>query len=144
MLDRAREAIGDRVRYVVGDLTDALPAGPWDAVVSALAVHHLANPDKAALFKRVHAALRPGGIFVNAEQVAGPTPWLDALYRQRHERAARALGADDGEWAGALERMKHDRCASVERHLEWLREAGFADADCLFKNHRFAVIVARR
>jgi tRNA (cmo5U34)-methyltransferase len=40
--------------------------------------------------------------------------------------------------------MAHDRCASVERHLEWLREAGFPDADCLFKDHRFAVIVARR
>jgi tRNA (cmo5U34)-methyltransferase len=76
--------------------------------------------------------------------VAGPTPWLDTVYRERHERAARALGADDAEWAGALERMAHDRCASVERHLEWLREAGFADADCLFKDHRFAVIVARR
>jgi tRNA (cmo5U34)-methyltransferase len=40
--------------------------------------------------------------------------------------------------------MAHDQCASVEQHLEWLREAGFADADCLFKDHRFAVIFARR
>ena len=144
MLDRARELFGDRARYVVADLTDALPAGPWDAVVSALAIHHLDDAAKAALFARVHAALRDGGVFVNAEQVAGPTAWLDAVYRERHERAARALGTDDAEWAGALERMAHDRCASVERHLEWLREAGFADADCLFKDHRFAVIVARR
>jgi tRNA (cmo5U34)-methyltransferase len=144
MLERARQALGDRARYLVGDLTDPLPAGPWDAVVSALAIHHLPDTDKARLFARVHGELRDGGIFVNAEQVAGPTPWLDRVYREHHERAARALGADDAEWAGALERMQHDRCASVERHLGWLREAGFADADCLFKDHRFAVIVARR
>jgi tRNA (cmo5U34)-methyltransferase len=144
MLEHAREALGDRARYVVGDLNDQLPAGPWDAVVSALAIHHLSDEAKARLFVRVHDELRDGGIFVNAELVAGPTPWLDAVYRERHERAARALGADDAEWAGALERMRHDRCASVERHLEWLREAGFGDADCLFKDHRFAVVVARR
>ena len=144
MLDRARATFGDRVGYVVGDLTDPLPHGPWDAVVSALAIHHLHDGEKAALFARIHDGLRDGGVFVNAEQVAGPTPLLDAVYRERHERAARALGADDAEWAGALERMAHDRCASVERHLDWLGEAGFADADCLFKDHRFAVIVARR
>jgi tRNA (cmo5U34)-methyltransferase len=143
MLERARQALGEGARYLVADLADPLPAGPWDAVISALAIHHTADADKAALFERVHAALRDGGIFVNAEQVAGPTPWLDAVYRERHERAARALGTDDAEWAASLERMAHDQCASVEQHLEWLREAGFADADCLFKDHRFAVIVAR-
>ena len=144
MLDQARAALGDRARYVEGDLGAPLPDGPWDAVVSALAIHHLDDDGKAALFARVHGALRDGGVFVNAEQVAGPTPWLDQLYRERHERAARALGATDEEWAASLQRMAHDRCASVEQHLEWLREAGFADADCLFKDHRFAVIVARR
>ena len=144
MLDRARAALGDRARYVEGDLGGPLPDGPWDAVVSALAIHHLDDAGKAALFTRVHDALRDGGVFVNAEQVAGPSPWLDQLYRERHERAARELGATDEEWADSLERMAHDRCASVEQHLEWLREAGFADADCLFKDHRFAVIVARR
>jgi tRNA (cmo5U34)-methyltransferase len=40
--------------------------------------------------------------------------------------------------------MHFDRWATVESQLAWLREAGFADADCLFKDHRFAVLVARR
>jgi tRNA (cmo5U34)-methyltransferase len=144
MLEQARAALGDRARYVTGDLNGPLPAGPWDAVVSALAIHHLADSDKAALFARVHEALVPGGIFVNAEQVAGPTAWLTGVYERHHERAARALGATDEEWAGALERMRHDRCSSVEQQLGWLREAGFGDADCLFQDHRFAVLVARR
>jgi tRNA (cmo5U34)-methyltransferase len=144
MLEQARAALGDRARYVTGDLNGPLPDGPWDAVVSALAIHHLADEEKAALFARVHEALVPGGIFVNAEQVAGPTPWLNGVYARHHEQAARALGATDEEWAGALERMRHDRCASVEQQIGWLREAGFADADCLFQDHRFAVLVARR
>jgi tRNA (cmo5U34)-methyltransferase len=144
MLEQARAALGDRAQYVVGDLAGPLPTGPWDAIVSALAIHHIADADKAGLYARAHEALRDGGIFVNAEQVAGPTPWLEELYERRQEQQARALGATDEEWAGALERMAHDDCATVEQQLGWLREAGFRDADCLFKDHRFAVLVARR
>jgi tRNA (cmo5U34)-methyltransferase len=145
MLDRARAALGeDRTTYLVADLADPLPAGPWDAVVSALAIHHLEDAGKRDLFARVHAALRPGGVFVNAEQVLGPTPRLDALYMEWHEARARAAGSDDAEWASAVERMRHDRSATVENQLTWLCDAGFAAVDCVFKDHRFAVIVALR
>ena len=146
MLAQARERLGfERVEFVEADLADPLPAGgPWDAVVSALAIHHLSDPDKRTLFRRVHTALAPGGAFVNAEQVAAPTPELQRHYEAWHEAQARAAGSDDAEWRGALERMRHDRCATVEEHLAWLGEAGFADADCLFKDRRFAVLVGYR
>jgi tRNA (cmo5U34)-methyltransferase len=143
MLAQARTRLGDSPRYVVADLGDQLPDGPWDAVVSALAIHHLDDPGKRALFARVREALAAGGVFVNAEQVAGESPWLDAVYVERHERAARALGATDAEWAAATQRMSHDVCATVDDQLAWLREAGFADAGCLWRDGRFAVLVAR-
>jgi tRNA (cmo5U34)-methyltransferase len=143
MLEQARARLGDGARYVVADLADPLPEGLWDAVVSALAIHHLDDPGKRALFARVRAALAAGGVFVNAEQVLGETPSLDTVYVERHERAARALGATDAEWAAAAQRMSHDRCATVEDQLAWLREAGFADAGCSWRDGRFAVLVAR-
>jgi tRNA (cmo5U34)-methyltransferase len=144
MLDQARAALGERFGYVVADLDAPLPAGPWDAVVSALAIHHLDDAGKRRLFARVHEALAPGGVFVNAEQVAGATPLLEAAFEAWHERRSRELGATDDEWAASLERRAHDRCAPVDAQLAWLREAGFADADCLFRDRRFAVLVARR
>jgi tRNA (cmo5U34)-methyltransferase len=145
MLEEARTALGDeRTAYVVADLDDPLPAGPWDAVVSALAIHHLEDDAKRRLFARVHAALRPGGVFVNAEQVLGPTERFTRLYADWHESSARAAGSDDAEWSAAEARMSHDRCATVEDQLTWLRAAGFTDADCLFRDHRFAVLVAVR
>ena len=112
--------------------------------MSALAVHHLPDDGKAALFARAHDAVGQGGLFVNADQVAGPTELFDDLYARWHESSSRALGASDDDWDGAVERMAHDRTSDVESQLTWLREAGFADADCLFKDHRFAVMVARR
>jgi tRNA (cmo5U34)-methyltransferase len=132
------------VEIHVADLADPLPPGGFDAVVSALAIHHLDDDGKRALFARVRDALPPGGVFVNAEQVAGPHPCFDRLYHAWHEASARAAGTDDAEWASYLERKRHDRPADAEHQLRWLREAGFDAADCLFKDHRFAVLVARR
>jgi tRNA (cmo5U34)-methyltransferase len=145
MLEQARATLGDRAAaYVTADLTDPLPPGPWTAVVSALAIHHLDDAAKRALLQAVHAELAPGGVFVNAEQVAGPTAFFDDRYRAWHEAQARAAGSTAEEWAAAVDRMRLDRWASVEHQLAWLRDAGFADADCLFKDHRFAVLAARR
>ena len=144
MLDEARRGLGNRGQYVEADLTDPLPHGPWDAVVSALAIHHLDNTAKRILFKRVHAGLVPGGAFVNAEHVGAPTPLFQDLYAAWHQRRATAAGSTPEEWRAALQRMRFDHYASVEDQLTWLRDAGFADADCLFKDHSFAVLVARR
>jgi tRNA (cmo5U34)-methyltransferase len=145
MLARARELLGDAgVSYLTADLLDPLPAGLWDAIVSALAIHHLSDEHKRDLFARIRASLRPGGVFVNAEQVSGPSTRLTALYERWHEQQARSAGSDDAEWQAAVERMSHDRLAGVEDQLAWLRDAGFSDVDCLFKQYRFAVIVAIR
>lgn len=142
MLDRARELLGERAAYRTGDLLDPLPGGGWDAVVSALAIHHLEVRDVAVLVERVHAALRPGGVFVDAEQVTGPSPAFAGHYDAWHEAASRRGGASDAVWAAAAERKRMDRCTDVETLLAVLREAGFAEADCLFKDRCFAVIVA--
>jgi tRNA (cmo5U34)-methyltransferase len=65
MLGAARQRLaGAALELRVANLTDPLPAGPFDLVVSALAIHHLEGPDKAALFGRIAGALRRGGRFV--------------------------------------------------------------------------------
>jgi tRNA (cmo5U34)-methyltransferase len=143
MLAEAQERLGGRVVGVhVQDMAEGLPDGPFDAVISALAIHHLEDDDKRVLFGRVYDVLRPGGVFVNAEQVAGPTPELAERYRVIWERMCRELGASDVEIADSKERRRHDRCADVESQLAWLRECGFTTADCIYKLWEEAVIVA--
>lgn len=145
MLDQARKRLGDLVSAVhVADMTGPLPAGPFDAVVSALAIHHLDDQAKRALFTRVHDGLAPGGVFVNAEQVAAPSVALAGMYADMWVRDCRALGATETELDGAHERMRHDRCSDVESHLRWLRDAGFATVDCVYKSGRFAVMAGFR
>jgi tRNA (cmo5U34)-methyltransferase len=133
-----------RFRFVVGDLAAAaLPAGQ-DVVVSALAIHHLEDAAKCALFARIHAALLPGGVFVNAEQVLGETPEIEDAYQRDWLTRARASGVPEVDLDAAIDRMRADRAVTLEQQLAWLRAAGFADVGCAFRDQRFAVYFGRR
>jgi tRNA (cmo5U34)-methyltransferase len=141
MLERARLRLGDAgVEYAACDYGSLPIEGEWDAIVSALSIHHLTDKGKQDLFKRAYRALAAGGVFVNAEQVAGPTAELTERYHRQWIAQIRERGATDQEIADAEYRMQADICASVEDQLAWMREAGFADADCWLKEGRFAVM----
>jgi tRNA (cmo5U34)-methyltransferase len=143
MLSEAQELLGERVNAVhVQDMAAGLPAGRFDAVVSALAIHHLVDADKEALYRRVFAALRPGGVFVNAEQCAGPTPEMTRFNVEWWVSECLAAGATQGEIDDAFDRRTHDRCTDVETQLGWLRAIGFTQVDCLYKRGERAVLIA--
>lgn len=141
MLVRARQRFAGDKRFVlrVADLATADFVEPFDVAISALAIHHVSDPRKADLFRRVYQRLRAGGTFVHAEQVLGATPGSEGRNRDAWLHQARAAGASDADLTMAIERMRADRPATLEDQLRWLREAGFRDVDCYFKDHMFAV-----
>lgn len=121
MLARARERFaGDAgTEFRLHDLREPLPRlDSFDAVVSGLAIHHLEDERKRALFAEIRSLLAPGGVFANLDLVTAPTPEL-------HERFRREIGRPEDDPA--------DRLADLADQLDWLRAAGFADADCHFK-----------
>lgn len=127
------------VDYRTADYADGDLGGPYDAVVSALSIHHLEHPAKQALFRRIFTVLAPGGRFVNADQAEGPTPALAKLYDETWVRQVRANGVGDAEFAAARQRQTFDRMAPLADQLRWLTEAGFTDVDCTYKNWSFVV-----
>jgi tRNA (cmo5U34)-methyltransferase len=140
MLQRAAERLERwHPEIVVHALTEELPPGPFDAVVSALAIHHLSDGEKRHLYARILNVLSPGGIFINAEQVAGRSDRLQRLFESTHLDAARKLGSSDAEINSAIARMSYDRCATVADQIAWLEQAGYEDSDCFFRSFRFAV-----
>ena len=108
-------------RVVIADLTDPLPEGPFDVVVSALAVHHLDGSEKRALFARVHERLLAGGVFAMADVVVPDDP-ADAFT---------PLTPDYD---------KPDRFVDL---VQWLTAAGF-ETDAREQSADLAVFVARR
>jgi trans-aconitate methyltransferase len=130
MLARAAERFGgdSLVDLRSHDLSHSLgDAGPADAVVSGLAIHHLPDERKRELFGEVHALLAPGGVFANLDLVSAASPRL-------HERFRREIGRTEDD--------PSDRLADLSGQMGWLREAGFGEVDCHFKWLELALVVA--
>lgn len=146
MLDVARERFSghqEQFCFMVADYRTLREEGSYDLVISALSIHHLADSEKRALFARVHAALRTGGIFLNIDQIRGATPALQELYCDTWLAKVRAAGAAEEEvQAGVNRRLAFDREATLLDQLGWLEEAGFADADCVYKNYLMGLFYA--
>jgi len=143
MLTIARQrlkSIGKRVRFVTADFASATQSQSYDVVVSALAIHHLPDSGKRHLFGDVFKYLSPGGAFINADQVAGDTPANDRHAREQWMKRAGELKITQRDLAAALERMKQDLPATVGQQLVWMREAGFVDVACSYRNLIFAVL----
>ena len=99
-------------------LEDPLPDGPFDLVVSCLAVHHLDGEGKRDLFRRI---ARVSDTFVLGDVVVPEHP-EDAVI--------------EIDWV-------EDLPSSVPEQLGWLDEAGF-DAEASYVRPDLAVFVARR
>jgi tRNA (cmo5U34)-methyltransferase len=146
MLELARSRLGDdsNITYQLADyVMEPLPERLC-TIISSLSIHHLDDSDKRTVFNRSYQSLLPRGVFINAEQVAGPTPELDDRYKAIWLEQVRAAGATEQQITDSLYRQREDRCASVEDQVAWMRIAGFVDADCWFKDNRFAVFAGTK
>ena len=141
---------GARVRVCHADLADASwrrsVDGSFDAASSAVAIHHLTDERKRALYREVYELLRPGGVFLNNDLVATPPAFkarfeeLNLLTIQEQDRIKRG-GARPLEEIRAEMRVQlqaagsqhHSQIAALGDQLAWLREAGFTSVDCYWK-----------
>jgi tRNA (cmo5U34)-methyltransferase len=105
----------------VAKLEDALPDGPFDLVVSCLAIHHLESDGKRDLFGRIDAVLSEEGRFVLADVIVPEDP-ADAV-------TPLTPGFD-----------MPDR---LDDQLRWLGDAGF-DAETTWVRGDLAVVRAER
>jgi tRNA (cmo5U34)-methyltransferase len=142
---RQRFAGNGNITYVTADYSTSGLPGTYDMVISALSIHHLPHDEKKALYGRVFAALKPGGVFVNADQVLAESPWLEEQYRQYWD-AFLAKGALPDE---ELELIRNRRDTfdlnwHLDGQLSWLRECGFSDVDVIYKNRMFVVFMGRK
>lgn len=143
MLAQARERLaplGDALQVIEGDLLGAMPDGPFDVIASGLAIHHLDPADQARTYLDARQRLAPGGVFINAEQLAGPSAALETHYVERELVHARAAGFTAEAEEQARVRWSVDRHVPLETQLQWMNEAGFDAVDCVMKSWRFAVL----
>ncbi|HEY0448118.1 class I SAM-dependent methyltransferase [Actinophytocola sp.] len=160
---------GPRVKLIEADLCyPSWPdrtglAGPWDAAVSSTALHWLDPDSLAALYRTLAERLRPGGVFVNADQMGLGASTLDAIAGAVREARTARVGTDRNEdWAEWWQALREDaeltplldgrdhstshteNDLTVHQQAALLRAAGFAEAGPVWQFGDDHVLVAVR
>lgn len=143
ILGMARRRLGARATFRTGSFLKA-PLPACDAVVASFALHHVrTRAAKSRLYRRIRAALRPGGLLLSVDC----QPALDARIRR----------AQFNEWLGHLHRhygaakakaiftswSHEDVYQPLDAELALLRSAGFR-VEVLWRRGAFAVIRGAR
>jgi ubiquinone/menaquinone biosynthesis C-methylase UbiE len=162
MLAEARERLapfGEQCSMVTADLglaswvSEAGANGPFDAIVSGFAIHHLTDERKRALYEEIFALLREGAFFINVEHVSSPSAWLteafddtliDSFYAYQQSLGSGKSRDDVASEYVHRPDKEENILASVEEQCGWLREIGYQDVDCYFKLFELAVFGGRK
>jgi tRNA (cmo5U34)-methyltransferase len=143
ILALAKRRLGERAAFITGSFLRA-PLPSCDAVVASFALHHVrTRAAKASLYRRVRAALRPGGIFLSVDS----NPATDTAVRR----------AQFDDWIGHLRQTysasrakaiftswsREDVYVPLDAEMALLQWAGFR-VEVLWRRGAFAVVRAAR
>lgn len=146
-----------RYEIVMQDLThlwDArLPERDYSIAFSVQVIHNVADAHKRETFAFIEHVLAPGGLFLLLDRIRVSTPGLFSSYLSMWDHLDRERGVDP-----ALNRRegatfeqhelsvstRGDQPATLEEHLRWLPEAGFAEVACLHLHGNRALFAARK
>jgi len=143
-ISKKRFAGIDRVQHKVLDYTRELPEGNFDAIISALSIHHLEDAQKEELFKRIYNKLPAGGVLANYDQFCAGTANMNKWFDLYWEQQLLASGLTERDIELWKERRKLDKECSVEAQMVMLYRCNFSEIKCLYSYHKFSVIVAIR
>jgi tRNA (cmo5U34)-methyltransferase len=147
MLGEARRRLaefGDRVAFREGSFYDPLPAA--DAVVASLALHHVHDLEqKVDVYRVIHAALEPGGAFLNLDAAASEGARLRALALDGWIAHMGEHGIPEAEARGHITAWAdEDRYFPLDSELGALRRAGFSEVECPWRLGLQAIFCALR
>jgi len=136
----------DRVELVAGRLEDGWE-GRYDAIVSALAIHHLEDREKWGLFRRVHRSLSSGGYFGDGDDHLPEDPLFDSRYAQiaaAEVEGQAARGAFRSPQVAWHEHERFDHPCTLAAEVAALGRAGFAHVGVPWRYFGQAVVWAYR
>jgi tRNA (cmo5U34)-methyltransferase len=137
------EKNAQQFQYTVRDFRKIQGAQEYDLIISSLSIHHLEDEEKRKLFGRIYTLLRKGGIFLNVDQIRGGTDYLRELYWNHWLTQVRRAGFSEERIQESIgRRIPYDRDALLGDQLHWLKDVGFGNVDCVYKNFFVCVFLA--
>lgn len=133
----------DQFEYVIDDYRDLPDDKHYNLVVSSLSIHHLPHQDKISLFQQIMRILDENGLFINIDQICAETDYLQKLYWNHWINQIRGANAPEDQIQESIKRRQdYDIDATMSEQLDWLKQAGFSNVDCIYKNFFVGVFIA--
>lgn len=147
MLDRAAALTSESHPQIAWRCADIRDVEIDDASIVAMnfTLQFLPTSDRLPLLRRIMDGLRPGGILILSEKIAGDDARSDSLLTDMHHAFKRANGYSNMEIArkrSALENVLVPE--TLDTHRQRLRQAGFERSDLWFQCFNFVSLVASK
>lgn len=143
MIEIAKNKLSDyeTIEYVVDDFTQMQIDTEYDAVISSLALHHIASDEeKEAMYGDIHDALKIGGVFYNADVIKASNKYNEQLYNRIALEEMKENGVTDEEiLEHKSKRDANDIPITLHKHIKMLENTGFQEIDVIWKHYSNAV-----
>jgi tRNA (cmo5U34)-methyltransferase len=148
MIDVASERFASlpiKFKYIIGDYRNLNILSSFDLVISSLSIHHLLDIEKQLLFKKIFSILSEKGIFINIDQIRAENEYLqDTYWRLWLSHVRNRESSEDRIQESIKRRKKYDHDALLSEQICWLKDAGFLNVDCVFKNYFLGLFFASK
>lgn len=136
---------GEQFSYITADYRSGIPDDSFDLIISSLSIHHLDDNEKQELFKNIFSHLKIGGVFINVDQIKGPSRHFQELYWNTWLSKVRESGAGEEQIQDSIaRRTAFDQDATLADQVQWLYDAGFEKVDCVYHHYFIGVFYAEK
>jgi tRNA (cmo5U34)-methyltransferase len=114
------------------------PVGPYDAVVTSLALHHLAtDSDKFRMHRKIYRALAKGGMFLNADITVSPQKPIQNFYLKKWADFIGKTYTQKDIHKNYRRYQREDRPSVLLKELLGLERIGFRRVEIFWKYYNF-------
>ena len=136
----------NNIKYYCNDFRDLDSNIPnCDLVLSSISIHHINDNEKKSLFKRLHEKLTANGVFCYSDQFSS---FENEIYRKnisQWKNESMQNGSSQAEWEMWMKHQdNHDYHTPLGEQTKWLKEAGFRNAECVWRHLLWSVLIAMR
>ncbi|MFT4146523.1 MAG: class I SAM-dependent methyltransferase [Mobilitalea sp.] len=139
MLDKLKEKHMDKsIQLICGNYFD-IPFGNenYDCTISFQTLHHFSHDLKINLYKKIHQALTPNGVYIECDYMVEKQEDEDLHYSENN-RIRKELGLLDNEF------YHYDTPCTISNQVSMLKSAGFIDIANVFRVENTTILVARK
>jgi tRNA (cmo5U34)-methyltransferase len=119
----------------------------FNLIISLLTFHYFDHEQKKIVYKKTYDLLKKNGLFINVDRVISKSDSINKVFYDRMsffwDKATKTWIEEKREkWK--TQDSPEEQPYYLEDQLDWLREIGFTDVECLWRNFNYCVFIGKK